>query len=235
MQKLLEFASPRGVALPVSFHNEGGSMWRRLLHFLCLTLFLTVAIPGQAQEGFLDVLVVKVKPEKRSEFDAIVKKMVDANRKHKGDVWLTAETAYGESNTVHFTSLRTSYADIDKGMEGFFAAVSKTYGQAGAAKLFQDFNNCISSARGELRRRRADLSSNAPSDPAALAKLIGESRWVRTVMVRVRPGRTADYEAQLKVNKAALEKAAMWVPTLIAQSVAGVQGTVFYLSSLAQF
>ena len=104
-------------------------MWRRLLHFLCLTLFLTVAIPGQAQEGFLDVLVVKVKPEKRSEFDAIVKKMVDANRKHKGDVWLTAETAYGESNTVHFTSLRTSYADIDKGMEGFFAAVSKTYGQ----------------------------------------------------------------------------------------------------------
>ena len=51
-------------------------------------------------------------------------------------------------------------------------------------------------------------------------------------MVRVRPGRTADYEAQLKVNKAALEKAAMWVPTLIAQSVAGVQGTVFYLSSL---
>src|SRR6266496_1520568 len=150
----------------VNFHNEGGSMRRRLLQLLCLTLFLTMTIPGQAQEGYLDVLVVKVKPEKRSEFDAVVKKMVDANRKHKGDAWLTAETAYGESNTVYFTSLRTSYADIDKGMQGFFGAVSKAYGQAGTAKLFQDFNNCITSARGELRRRRADLSSNAPSDPA---------------------------------------------------------------------
>jgi len=232
IQKLLEFASPGGVALPVSFHNEGGSMWRRLLQFLCLTLFLTVAIPGQAQEGYLDVFVVKVKPEKRSEFDAIVKKMVDANRKHKGDAWLTAETAFGENNTVYFTSLRTSYADIDKGMEGFSGAVNKAYGQAGAAKLFQDFNNCITSGRSELRRRRADLSSNAPSDPAALTKLIGESRWLRTAMVRLRPGRTADYEAQLKVNKAALAKAASGMPLLISQSVAGVQGTVFYISSL---
>ncbi|MBI3665952.1 MAG: hypothetical protein HY236_06965 [Acidobacteria bacterium] len=41
--------------------------------------------------GYLDIAVVKVRPEKRAEFDAINKKMADANRKNKGDNWIASE------------------------------------------------------------------------------------------------------------------------------------------------
>jgi hypothetical protein len=197
-----------------------------------MALLLSASAAGQTPEGFLDVFAVKVKPEKRAEFDAIVKKMVDANRKNKGDTWLSGEVAYGEGNTVNFTSFRANYDGIEKGFESFMSALGKAYGQAAAGKIFQDFSNCIVSTRSELRRRRPDLSANLPANPAAVNKLIGESRWVRTTMVRVRPGRTADYEAQLKIIKAAADKDSSRMPTLISQSVAGVQGTTFYITAL---
>ena len=40
-------------------------------------------------------------------------------------------------------------------------ALQKTYGKS-TDKLMQDFNQCIESSRGEIRRRRLDLSSNPP-------------------------------------------------------------------------
>src|SRR5213593_1397494 len=178
-------------------------MWRRVCVVSGLTLVLAISAQAQAPEGFLDVFVVKVKPEKRAEFDAAVKKMVTANWKNKGDAWIASETSYGEGNTVFFTSLRSNYADIDKGFESFMGALNKAYGKAVAGKIFQDFGNCIVSSRGELRRRRPELSASAPTDMAAISRLIGGSRWVRTVMVRVRPGKTADYEAQLRLIKEA--------------------------------
>ena len=92
---------------------------------------------GQSLEGYLDIFVVRVKPEKRAEFDAIIKKMVEVNRKNKGDTWVAVETAYGEHNTVYFISARQKYAEIEQGMEAFV----KAFGRAGVSKLFQDFNN----------------------------------------------------------------------------------------------
>lgn len=191
-------------------------------------------VPGSAaaQESYLDVFTCRVKPEKRADFEAATKKMVEVNRKHAGDNWLAADVTYGEGNTVIFVSPRPSYGAVEKAFESFMGAATKAFGPAGAAKLMQDFNNTLISSRGEMRRRRMDLSRNAPSDLAGLNKLVGQSRWVRTTFVRIRPGRTADYEAQLKANNAALERAGSKATVLVSQSSAGQQGTVFFISSL---
>ena len=132
-------------------------MQARILKTLCLGALCALAAIGQNPEGYLDVYIAKVKPEKRAEFDAINKKMVELNRRNKGDYWLAAESMYGEMNTVYFTSQRQNYADIEKGFDAFMAALAKPAGAAGAAKMFQDFNNTIISSRAELRRRRFDL------------------------------------------------------------------------------
>jgi hypothetical protein len=182
-------------------------------------------------EEFLDVYIAKVRPEKRAEFDAINKKMADANRRNKGDTWIAMETVYGESNTVSFISTRHSYADAEKGEDAFIAALNKALGQAGAEKLEQDFNSTLVGSRVEFRRRRWDLSANVPADPASLLKLVGQSRWLRTAVVHVRPGHVLEVEAHLKELKAALEKANPPQLTLVSQAVAGQSGTVFYVTA----
>ena len=196
-----------------------------------VTMLVTVAAAAQMPEEYLDVYIAKVKPEKRTEFDAINKKEVDANRRNKGDTWIAMETLYGELNTVSFVSTRHSYSDAEKAGDSYIAALNKAYGQAGAEKLFQDFNNTLISSRGEFRRRRWDLSANVPPSPAALLKLVGQSRWLRTTVVHVRPGHVLDMEAHLKELKAALEKTSPPQVTLVSQAVAGQSGTVFYVTA----
>src|ERR1700704_4427171 len=133
-------------------------MQLRIGRILCLGALCAMAAIGQNPDGFLDVYVVKVKPDKRAEFDALNKKIADLNRRNHGDYWLAAESMYGEANTVYLTSQRQNYADVEKSFEAFMGALSKPGGAASAAKMLQDFNNYIISARGELRRRRFDLS-----------------------------------------------------------------------------
>ena len=77
------------------------AMWTAVV----LVLLATLAA-GQAQEQYLDVYTVQVKPEKRAEFDAIAKKIGAANRQNKGDAWLAAETVYGQGDRVSFISIR---------------------------------------------------------------------------------------------------------------------------------
>src|SRR5438270_11380818 len=77
-------------------------------------------------------------------------------------------------------------------------AANKGLGKEGAQKLEQDFNTCIVWSRSELRRRRWDLSRKAPHDAEAYAKLIGESRLLRTTAVHTRPGHILDFEAPMK-------------------------------------
>lgn len=206
-------------------------MIRKALWGVALALLLSVTAAGQTQEEYLDVFTVKVKPEKRAEFDAVAKKLADANRQHKGDTWVTMETAYGEGNTVVFISGRRSYAEIDKAFEAFIGALNKAYSKATAEKLLRDFDSSTVSSRSELRRRRWDLSSNVPADPAARAKLVGEARWVRTIIVRVRPGHRLEYEEQLQTIKAAAEKTTPKVASYVSESAVGQQGTVFYIST----
>ena len=186
---------------------------------------------AQAQESYLDVYTVQVKPEKRADFDAISKKIVTANRQNGGDSWLAVETVYGPGNRVSFISTRQSYGDIEKATGAFYEALQKTYGKS-TEKMLQDFGQCLESSRSEIRRRRWDLSSNAPSDPAAFAKLVAGSRWLRTTAVHVRPGQNNGFEAILKDLKAARDKASPPQTMLVSQAVAGQEGTVYYVTTL---
>ena len=201
-------------------------------------LLLAALAVAQTQEQYLDVYTAQVKPEKRTEFDAITKQMVTANRKN-GDTWLTTETVYGPLDRVTFISMRSSFSDIDKATGAFMGSMEKALGKAGTDKLFQEFSQCVVSTHTEFRRRRWDLSSNVPSDPAAQMKLIGDARWLRTTVVHVKPGQTAAFEALLKDVKAAREKASPPQTALVSQAVAGQEGTVFYVtvpqSSLSGF
>jgi hypothetical protein len=96
----------------------------------------------------------------------------------------------------------------------------------------QDFGNCLSSTRGEFRRRRWDLSANAPTSESAMNQLIGQGRWLRAAIIRVRPGRGRDYEEQLRAVKQARERATTKTPTFVSQSVAGQSTTVYYITNI---
>ena len=207
-------------------------MLRRVFWALGVTVLLAAPVAVQAQGDYLDVYTVKTKPEKVAEFNAIAKKIVEANRRHNGDHWLASETMYGEGDTFVFVSFRQNYADIDKASETFMSALHKAYGKDAAEKILHDWGNCLATSRNELRRRRFDLSRKAPTDAAAYAQLIGGSRVLRTIAVRVRPGHVADFEAFLKEAKAAGEKVENTQPLLVSQAVEGSKGNTFYISTL---
>jgi hypothetical protein len=207
-------------------------MKRKALWTAVAVVLLAAVAFGQTQEQYLDVYIAQVKPEKRADFDAINKKMAAANRQNKGDSWIAMETVYGRGDRVTFTSMRNSYADADKGSQMFEQALQKTYGKAAADKMGQDFEQCVASVRTEYRRRRWDLSSSAPADAAAMAKMLGNARWLRTTAVHVKPGQVAAFEGLLKDLKTAREKASPPQTALVSQAVAGQEGTVFYVTSL---
>jgi quinol monooxygenase YgiN len=207
-------------------------MLRRAIWALAAVVCLGAPAGVRAQGDYLDVLIVKVKPEKAADFNAIAKKMADANRRNNGDRWLAMEAVYGESNTFTFVSTRKDYADVDTGNEAFIAALRKAYGKEASEKMLHDWDNCLVSSRSELRRRRWDLSRKAPTDPAAYAKLVGESRLLRTTAVHVRPGQVAEFETLMKDAKEASEKSASTQTVLVSQVIEGGNGTVFYVTSL---
>ncbi len=207
-------------------------MQRRVIWASIAIVLLGGLVAAQAQESYLDVYTVQVKPEKRAEFDAISKKIVAANRQNGGDSWLAMETVYGPGNRVSFISTRGSYGDIEKATGLFYEAMQKTYGKAATEKMLGDFSQCLQSSRSEIRRRRWDLSSNAPSEPAAYAKMIAASRWLRTATVHVRPGQNNAFEAILKDLKAARDKASPPQSMFVSQGVAGQEGTIYYVTTL---
>ena len=213
-------------------------MRHRALSILTGAGLVAAAAFAQTQgvySGYLDVGVIKVKPDKRAEFDAIGKKIAEANRKHKGDTWLASEVVYGEPNTIYFTSARQSYAEIEKSIDVFMGALAKAAGgPAAGAKLLQDSNSTIASARSEVRRRRDDLTSNPPADAAALVRMVGETQWLRTTMFRVRPGRGPEFEEQIKAVKRARENDMTKVTTLVSQAMAGQQGVVYYVTTVGK-
>lgn len=207
-------------------------MFKKAIGAMVAVVCLLAPAIAKAQGDYLDETIVRVKPDKVAEFTTVVKKISDANRRFNGDRWIGMETLYGEGDTYVFVSIRKDYADIDKGNDAFEAALEKAYGKEGAAKLQRDEANCFESSRSELRRRRGDLSSKAPTDAAAEAKLVGESRVLRTIAVHVRSGRIADFEALLMETKEAREKNPDTQPLLVSQVIEGTKGTTFYVTSL---
>jgi len=206
------------------------AMWTAVALMLLATLAVCQA--QQTQQDYLDVYTVQVKPEKRADFDAISKKMAMANQQNKGDTWLAMETAYGPGDRVTFVSTRHSYGEADQGGDAFMEALHKAFGKPGSDKLLADYNQCIIESRSEFRRRRWDLSSNPPADAAAMAKLLGEARWLRTTIVHVKPGQITGFEALLKDLKTAREKTSPPQTVLVSQALVGQEGTVFYITAL---
>jgi hypothetical protein len=197
----------------------------------CLLLAAPAAVRAQ-QGDYLDEYIAKIKPEKVADFTVLAKRVADANRRFNGDRWIAMETIYGEGNTYAFVSVRKDYADVEKNAGSFVAPLQKAYGKEAAQKMLNDWNNCVESSRSELRRRRWDLSRKAPTDAAAEAKLVGESKLLRTTAVHVRSGHIADFEALLKEIKEAGEKNPDTQPVLISQVVEGTKGTTFYVTTL---
>jgi hypothetical protein len=204
----------------------------KLLAAMSLALLANPFARAQEMMGdYLDVFVVKVRPDKRADFDAIGRRIADANRKAKGDLWTAMTVEYGENNTVQFVSLRQNYAAIDSGMTAFLGAIKAGYGPGGVPKMMTDLNSTIISSRSEVRRRRWDLTANPPTDADAYNKLIGGARWLRTIQVSVRNGREADFEERAKEAKAALEKGSKWV-YFISQTIAGAPSNTYYVTTL---
>ncbi len=206
--------------------------FRRALWALAVAVCLAAPVAVHAQGDYLDVFIVKVKPEKLADFQALSKKFAEANRRFNGDRWLALEAVYGEGNVYQFTSVRKDYADIDKANEVEMLAVNIGLGKDAAQKLQQDWMNCLVSSRTELRRRRWDLSRKAPQDAEAYAKLIGESRLLRTTAVHIRPGHVPDFEALMKDTKEAAEKNPDTAPVFVSQVIEGSKGAIFYVSTL---
>src|SRR5258708_33771451 len=91
--------------------------FRRALWAFAVVVCLAAPIAVQAQGDYLDVFVVKVKPEKLADFQALTKKWAEANRRNNGDLWLALEAVYGEGNAYQFTNTRKAYTDVDKSIE----------------------------------------------------------------------------------------------------------------------
>jgi quinol monooxygenase YgiN len=187
---------------------------------------------AQQQAGYLDVYVAKVRPEKRPEFDSVNKRIAEASRRYHGDTWLAYEMAYGEQNTVAFSSVRDSYDGVEKSTDLFMGALGKAYGEAGATNLLQEFNNTLESSRTEIRQRRFDLSYNPPTDRAAYTQMIAKTRWLRSVIVQVRPGHTQEFEAELKEINAAYQKSNQPGMRLVSQVTAGGSPGTYFITRL---
>ncbi|HXZ33075.1 MAG TPA: hypothetical protein VEH30_12420 [Terriglobales bacterium] len=205
------------------------AFWALTLVVCLIPLIVPVAV--QAQGDYLDVYVVHVKPEKVADFEALARKIADANRRNNGDHWMALETVYGEGETYSFISNRQDYAEIDKASDAFMTALNKAFGSDSSQKMLHEWESCLSDSRTELRRRRWDLSRKAP-DPASYAKFVGESRVLRTTAVHVRPGHVTEFEDLMKELKAAGEQNPNAHPLLVSQVIEGGRGTTFYLTAL---
>jgi len=208
-------------------------LWKKALWAAGFLAGVLLAAPSlRAQGTYLDIYIAKAKPEKATDLEALARKIADINRHNNGDHVIAMETLYGDGYTYVFTTQRQDYADVDKGGDAFMAAMNKGLGKQASEKLLSDWNSCLVSSHSELRLRRPDLSSKFPKDPQSFAKLVGESRVLRTITVRVRPGHLSEFEALLKDVNAHADRNPDTRPVLVSQLVEGGQGDVYYISFL---
>jgi hypothetical protein len=198
---------------------------------IAAAVLLAVSSAGQTRDNYLDYYVVKVKPEKRADFDAATKKIVDANRRGHGDTWIAFETLYGDANTVYFSSSRKDMAAIDTASENFMKSMKEALGP-NYVSVFRDMDSATLSSRGEIRRRRWDLSVNMPENQEEVFQHTGKARFIRTTMVRVRPGHAMQFEELARALAAANAKADPERRIAVSQAVAGQTGIVYYSSEL---
>jgi hypothetical protein len=204
---------------------------KKLLATLCFGF--TLAPLAAAQGQYLDDYIIRIKPEKRVDFDTVSRKIAEANRKAKGDSFIGFERIYGPDYTAMFVAQRQNYAAIEDAMKAFMSAINEAYGVGGMKKMMADATPTVQSALARLRVRRPDLSSNAPADAAGYNQMVGNARFLRTTEYHVKAGRAPDFEKLSMQVKQTYEKNNQLSPVLVSQAVAGVSGTIYYVSMLA--
>lgn len=199
---------------------------------LALAILLAAPVAAQDRPKFMEVTTIKVKPGKRGDLEAAMRKGAEANRRHKGDHWIAFESFYGDGMTMYVVSPRATMAAAEEGQVKFERALKEAYGTA-LPKLHQDFGNSIESIRTELRLRRWDLSVNAPATEEEMNRMVGEARWLRTTAVEVRRPHLLDFEKAVPEFLGGMQRKAPTMRSLVMQSAAGGDGgTYFYFSSL---
>ncbi len=189
---------------------------------------------AQSQAELIDVYAVKIKQEKRLEFESAVRKFAEANRRNSGDHWIAYSAVYGApQGTVVFASLRQNMGEIDSAFEMTDKALTKAIGAANLPKFFSDFSNTVASEQSEIRMRRPDLSVNLPDTADERARLVGESRLLRFMTVRAKPGMVpAVLDIWAKI-RSAMEKEGVKHTIAVSQALTG-EGGVFYFTSYAK-
>jgi quinol monooxygenase YgiN len=200
---------------------------------IALAALFAISGAAQAPNDYLDYYVVKVRPEKRADFDGVMKKIAEANRKNHGDQWLAFQTEYGENNTVYFASSRKDFAAIDSANDTFMKAMKESFGP-GYESMLREIDACAVGTRGELHKRRWDLSFNPPANAEDSTRQLGEARWLRVSSLHIRPGHTLEFENLLREMKETIEKNSPSHTTLVSQMVAGGAGGVTYYFSVVQ-
>jgi hypothetical protein len=187
-----------------------------------------------AQSKFLDMWVGQVRSDQTAQFDALVRKMADANRKakDKGDSWIAYQDYYGALGRTYLVSSRAGLDEITEAEAKFLGAL-KEFGGITPEKFSSDISRATMNAHGELHTRRWDLSFNVPKDPAESIHLLASARFLRVVTLSVKAGHTVAVEKQLGVLKRAMENAETKVPGFVSQSFAGAPGTVYSIVGVA--
>ena len=184
--------------------------------------FVLTSACAMAQTGadYLDMTRVTVRGDKTKEFEDTVKKLVEVNRKYKGDRWVALSTEYGDFGGYTFSSTRENLAAVETGMGAFAKALKEGLGPM-SDKIMRDLASFSASGHNELRHRRWDLSVNKPSSSEDLLKTIAQTRWIRVLTVNLKPGRAGEYIQAWKPFMAELERVSPPVPVLVSESNTG--------------
>jgi len=210
-------------------------MHRTIPAALCGLFLAAGSVMAQGGQDVLDILRVKVRFDKSAEYEENVKKLAEINRKYKGDHWLALSTEYGEQGTFTFSSPRENMAAIETAAAAFENALKEGLGAAGA-KLMQSLNADSASVETELRRRRWDLSVHPPEDAVEQAKTVAHARWIRSLRVALKPGKSLEFATAWKPLQAQLEKVYPPVTIWASEVTTGTPAIYFatYLKNLGE-
>lgn len=187
---------------------------------VCGCLLTSAGLMAQAPPEYLDVIRVQVRGDKIKEYEDLIKKLIDVNRKYKGDRWIALQTEYGDFGGYTFSSSRQNLAAVETGMNAFQKALKEGLGPLGD-KLMHDLSAYSASGHSEIRHRRWDLSVNTPANNADMLDAIAKTRWIRTLTLRMKPGHNLEYIAAWKDFQTELQKVTPAVPTFVSESSTG--------------
>lgn len=199
-------------------------------HTLTL-IFAAGTLAAQLPQGYLEVFTEKVKMGKRLDFDTINKREAEMNRKN-GDRWVAYETLYGDSSLIYFVSTRPTFAAAAQGTKLFDEALTRAAGsEAARQKLGNDYDTLLDAQHDAIYRQRWDLSSNVPGTLPEVYKIVGQSRFLRLTVIRTRPGKAREFEADYRMTKDARERVNPGIPFVVSQSALGEQTGVYRITT----